>query len=304
MAEEIAVPVETAPATARLTGAAAALAALMAALWGTNPTALKLALRGLPPMGSAGLRFSIAAFGVWVVCRAMGVQAWPKRGEWPWLATTGALFVVQIATFTLGVYWGTASHSIVLLHSYPFFVVALAHFFIPGERTSWGRLAGLVAAFAGIVALFAGEWGAWEGTQLLGDSVQLISAFLLGAQVVFLKHAVARIDSTRLVLWQMVIGAAVFLLYSLAVEDLAGCRPGAVSMLAILYQGVIIGTFCFTVWTWLLRHHAASRLAIFGFVAPVVGVAISALALGETITPGLLVSASLVAAGIVLANLR
>jgi len=304
MAEEIVVPIESAPASARLTGAAAALAALVAALWGTNPTALKLALRGLPPMGSAGLRFSIAAFGVWVVCRAMGVQAWPKRGEWPWLAATGALFVVQIATFTLGVHWGTASHSIVLLHSYPFFVVVLAHFLIPGERTSWGRVAGLVAAFAGIVALFAGGWGARQGTQLLGDSVQLLSAFLLGVQVVFLKHAVARINSNRLVLWQMVVGAAVFLLYSFGIEHLSGYRPGTPSMLAILYQGVIIGTLCFTVWTWLLRHHAASRLAIFGFVAPVVGVAVSVVALGEPLTPGLLASASLVAVGIVLANMQ
>ena len=239
-----------------------------------------------------------------MVCRAMGVQAWPRKGEWPWLAATGVLFVAQIATFTLGVHWGTASHSIVLLHAYPFFVVALAHFLIPGERTSWGHVAGLVAAFAGIVALFAGGWGAWQGTQLLGDSVQLLSAFLLGVQVVFLKHAVARIHSNRLVLWQMVIGAAVFLLYSLAVEDLAGYRPGVISMLATLYQGVIIGTLCFTVWTWLLRHHAASRLAIFGFVAPVVGVAVSVVALGEPLTVGLLASTSLVAVGIVLANMQ
>jgi len=60
----------------------------------------------------------------------------------------------------------------------------------------------------------------------------------------------------------------------------------------------------FTVWTWLLRHHAASRLAIFGFVAPVVGVAVSVVALGEPLTPGLLASASLVAVGIVLANMQ
>jgi drug/metabolite transporter (DMT)-like permease len=288
---------------ARLAGPAVVLAVLTSALWGTNPTALKIALRGFPPIGSAGLRFAIAAVGVWWWCRLTGVRSRPQRGEGWWLGATGALFLAQIATFTLGVHWGTASHSIVLLHTYPFFVVAMAHFLIPGERTSAGRAAGLVAAFSGIVALFAGEWGKWEGTQLLGDGVQLVSAFLLGAQVVFVKHALARIDPSRLVLWEMAAGGAAFLAYSLVFEGLAGARPGGASVAAVLYQGVVIGTLCFTVWTWLLRRHAASRMAIFGFVSPLVGVLASVLALGEPLTVGLLVSAGLVAVGIVMANL-
>lgn len=291
-------------AAARLTGGAALLAVLVTALWGTNPTALKIALRTLPPIGAAGLRFAIAAVGVWVWCRLSGVRVRPRAGEILWLAAIGAFFLVQISTFTLGVYWGTAGHSVVLLHTYPFFVVALAHFLIPGDRASPGRVASMVAAFCGVLILFVGDWGEWQGTQLLGDGVQLFSAFILGAQVVFIKHAVARIDPARVVLWEMVIGSAGFLLYSLAFENLAGARPSVVSSGAVVYQGIIIGTLCFTVWTWLIRRHAASRVAIFGFVAPLVGVVLSSLVLDEPLTATLLLSAVLVAVGIVLANLR
>jgi len=190
----------------------------------------------------------------------------------------------------------------VLLHTYPFFVVGMAHFLIPGERATAGRAAGLAAAFGGIAALFAGEWGRWEGTQLLGDGVQLASAFVLGAEVIFLKHAVARIDSTRVVLWQMVAGAAAFLGYSLAFEGLAAVRPGVMSAAAVVYQGLIIGTLCFSVWTWLLRRFAAGRVAVFGFISPLVGVAISVWLLREPVSGGLLVSAGMVALGIVAAN--
>jgi MFS family permease len=34
------------------------------------------------------------------------------------------------------------------------------------------------------------------------------------------------------------------------------------SIAAVVYQGLIIGTLCFTIWTWLIRRHAASRVAI------------------------------------------
>ena len=288
---------------ARLGGAAIVLATIINVLWGTNPIALKLALRGLPPIGTAGIRFAIAAIGVAIWCRATGIDLRPRRGELPWLCAVSAIFVVQIATFTLGVYWGTASHSSVILNTYPFFVVALAHFLIPGDRATLGKAAALLAAFSGIVVLFAGDWGAWRGTNLLGDLIQLASAIILGAQVVFTKHAVARVYPGRVVLYQMFAGGAVFLLFSFAFEGLAQARPDALSIGAVAYQGIFIGAICFTVWTWLIRRYSASLVAFFGFISPVVGVLLSALVLGDPLTPALLISAGLVAIGIVLAKL-
>ncbi len=287
----------------RLNAGAVALSVMITLLWGTNTAALKLVLRGLPPIGAAGIRFGIAAIGVWVWCALTGVQTRPRRGEAGWLLAIAAFFLVQIASFSLGVYWGTASHSIVILHTYPFFVVALAHFLIPNDRATPGRVAGLCAAFAGIVALFASDWGAWHGTQLLGDTVQLLSAVILAGQIVLTKHALNRIDSNRIVLWQMALGAPIFLAYSLLFEHLAMARPGATSIAAVAYQGLIIGTLCFTIWTLLIRRHAASRVAIFGFIAPLVGVFLSAFLLHEPLSTPLLVSAALVAVGIVLANI-
>jgi len=276
---------------ARLGAAAIVLATIVNALWGTNPVALKLALQGLPPIGCSGIRFAIAAIGVAIWLRATGVDLRPRRSEIPWLAAVGAIFTAQIATFTLGVYWGTASHSSVILNTYPFFVVAFAHFLIPGDRATFGKAAALVAAFCGIVVLFAGDWGAWRGTNLLGDLIQLASAIILGAQVVVTKHAVARVHPGRVVLYQMFTGGAAFLLFSFAFEGLAQARPDALSIGA-----------CFSVWTWLIRRYSASLVAIFGFISPVVGVILSALVLGEPLTPALLVSSGLVAIGIVFAN--
>jgi drug/metabolite transporter (DMT)-like permease len=301
--EEIATARGPQLSAARLGAAAIAIAAFIHALWGTNPIALKIALRDIPPIGSAGIRFAVASIGVAIWCRASGVTLTPRRGELGWLGIVGAFFIAQISTFTLGVYWGTASHSTVLLNTYPFFVVAMAHFFIPDDRATLGGFFAVLTAFIGVAILFGGEWGAWQGTQLLGDSVQFLSAFILGAHIVFLKYAVTHIHPARVILWQMIIGAVAFVGYSLAFESLAGIDPGVESAAAVVYQGLVIGTLCFTVWAWLLRRYSASRVAIFGFISPLVGVALSALVLGEALTPAVLLSAALVAAGIVIANL-
>ena len=302
LAEEVAIE-STQPRSVKLTAKASLVAAMTTALWGTNPTALKIALQDFPPIGAAGLRFAIAATGVWAWCLITRVPVRPQPGEGRWLAANGLFFIVQIATFTLGVHWGTASHSIVILHTYPLFVVALAHFWLPGERTSTGRVLGLTAALSGIIALFAGQWGKWEGTQLWGDLIQLLSAIILAAQIVFLKHAVSRIAPSRVVLWQMIVGTAVFLGYGFGVEGLVGRSIGPASWVAVLYQGVVIGALCFTIWIGQIRRYSASALSIFGFVAPVVGVFASTLALHEPFTPILGISSALVAAGIVVSSM-
>jgi drug/metabolite transporter (DMT)-like permease len=290
------------PRSVKLTAGAALLAATTTALWGTNPTALKIALIDLPPMGAAGLRFAIAVVGVLIWCRITRVTVRPQPGELLWLVVNGLFFLVQIATFTFGVHWGTASHSIVILHCYPLFVVALAHFWLPDERVSLGKALGLTAALGGIVALFAGEWGKWQGAQMWGDLIQLFSAVILAAQIVFLKHAVSRIEPTRVVLWQMLLGAAAFLLYGLLFEGLWGRSVGWESWAAVLYQGVVIGAFCFTIWFAQIKRYSASAISIFGFVAPVVGVVVSTYLLHEPFTPVLALSSALVAAGIVVAS--
>ncbi len=298
------------PTSVRLTVGATVVAAITNLIWGTNPAALKIALKGLPPtgegfppIGASGMRFGIAAVGVLIWCFVTRVKLRPQPGEGRWLAANSALFLIQIATFTLGVYFGTAAHSIVVLYVYPFVVVALAHFLIPGERVSSGRVVGLGTAFSGILLLFGSGFGHWEGTLLLGDLIQLLSAVILASQIVFLKHALARIEPTRVVLWQMLAAAAAFLVYSFSAEHLAATHATAASWAAVIYQGVIIGAVCFTVWMWQIRRYSASALAIFGFVAPPTGVAMSGLVLHEPLTLVVLASAALIATGIVVSNL-
>ena len=71
---------------------------------------------------------------------------------------------------------------------------------------------------------------------------------------------------------------------------------------SLVYQGVIVAFASYLIWFWLLTRYLAGRLAVFGFLTPLAGVAFGVMLLGERVTPVFGVGALLVGAGIVLVN--
>ena len=76
----------------------------------------------------------------------------------------------------------------------------------------------------------------------------------------------------------------------------------AAVVVSVLYQGLVVAGLCFILLVFLIRHHSASRLGVFSFATPIVGVLLSAWLLGEEISPVLWMSVVLVALGIIIAN--
>lgn len=296
-------PASSPPATGapqRLSIGVIAIGLLLYALWGGNVVAIKFALTGFPPVGLAGLRFALAALGVAVWCACLREPWWPSRREVSALALNGTLFTVQIATFYLGMFWSTATHGAVLVNAFPIFVAIFAHVWLVGDRLNAGKAIGVALGFAGVVAIFFDRWGD-QGTMMKGDAVLAVSAAICGFQMTYFKDAVARINPYKMTLWQMIICMTANLAYSLRFEDLLGARPDALVLVALAYQGIIVGAFSFSAWAVVLRRVAVSKMALFGFTTPLWGVVLSHLFLGEPLTRALLLGMALVAAGIAIA---
>ncbi len=277
----------------------AALAVLLAALWGANPAAIKVGLVDAPPLRLAWMRFilgglSILAWGVWTGALA---SFRIERHEWRPLAVLGLLFTVQIGLLNIGTDLTTASRSTVFLNAYAVHTVVLAHFRIPGDRLTPRKLFGTLVGYAGIVLLFVPGLR-WSGSTYRGDLLVSASALLLGERTIYLARAVQRVDSLKLLLAQAVVGSACFLSLSLWAEAGAPYRWTIPLTLAILYQGVVVAGFNFIASLWLLKHYRASALAGFFLTTPIFGVLVSAVLIGEPLTWGLLLSSLLVAAGI------
>ena len=104
------------------------------------------------------------------------------------------------------------------------------------------------------------------------------------------------------------------LLYQLGVSALALCAAAVVAgeplpvqwsprLLGLFgFQAVIVSFASYLAWFWLIRHYAATKLAVFTLSTPLFGLLAGALLLGEGISTRLVMALVALAAGIVLVN--
>ena len=84
-------------------------------------------------------------------------------------------------------------------------------------------------------------------------------------------------------------------------------EPGVIALTppvlaSLAYQIIVIATFSYLAWIWLLARYPASVLSAFSFWTPLFGLLAGALFLAEPITIALAVAMTLVATGIYLVN--
>ena len=287
--------------SARLDPPAVVLALVMSAIWGGNTIALKLGFEDAPPMRIAWMRFLLAGVSVYLWARIVKAPLHVEREERPILLLIGILFVVQIAMFNWGTYITTAGHVGVLLNVYPVHVILLAHFFVPGDRLTARKFFAVLASYAGAVLVFIPQFHGTRET-LHGDLIVSASAILLSIRMIILHRALQRVNQTKLLLDQVVLGVPVFFLVDLAAESQIPTRYTGRLALSLLYQGVLTSGFNFIINLWLMKQYQPSALAPFFLSTPIFGVLMSWWFLGEPLTVYLFAGAVLVAVGIGLAN--
>lgn len=274
-------------------------------LWGGNVVSIKLGAGEISPLTMATLRFLIGGSVILLYAAFRKIGLGLARKEIFLHLMNGLLFAVQIALFYLGTFRTSASHASVLINTHLFFVAVLAHFFILHDRLSVRKLFGLALAFLGAVVLFRDRpERAMETVSLLGNSFVLISAFVLAVKIVYIKRLIERIDPVKVVFWEMAIGVPLLGFIAYFFGETLPDRASARLMGAMLYQGIVVGAFCFVASTVLLKRYAASSIASFSVLVPFFGVTLSHLLLGDPLTPHLTIGGGMILLGIGIVNLR
>jgi drug/metabolite transporter (DMT)-like permease len=284
--------------------AAAGLALLTVVLWGGHPVAMKYSLNGFPVIAIAAMRFGLAAVFMLAWCRVTGDSILLRRGQRMPAFVAGFLLFAQISLFNLGVKYSSTSHTTIIINTFIFWVVVIEHFITRQHLLSWRSILGLTCAALGVVLLTASNNKAQvDPPTFVGDLILMASAVVLGVKIVYTKRAVMTVAPGTLILWHDVIGVALFILVSLIFESGEVWRYRPEAVIGLLYQGVVVAGVCFALQAVLLRRYSASRISVFSFATPLVGVTLSVFLRGDRLSPWLLVSGVLLAAGILLVNL-
>ena len=268
-------------------------------IFGGNTVAIKLALTGMGPLTSAGLRFALAAVAIAGWARLTGRCFRIQTGQAFQLLIVSLAFTVQLSLFYLGLDRTYASRGVLISNLLPFFVLFLSHRFIPGERITWKKMAGIVLGFTGVTFMFTGTPGVSVSLHT-GDLIILAAVVVWSCNVVFTKRIINDYSPFHLVLYPMIFSVPIFLSAGFLWDGrmLFNLNPTVIG--AYVYQSLISAAFGFVAWSTMLQRYGASTLHAFVFIMPIAGVVFSGLLLNEPITPNLIVAMVFIAGGILM----
>jgi drug/metabolite transporter (DMT)-like permease len=253
---------------------------LLSFFWGGHPTALKVALPYAPPIRQGWMRFLLSGLVILIWAKYRKVSLIPAKQEFSPLIQLGILFSVQLLFLNYGISKTTVASSVVLNSTYPIWVITLGHFFIKGDTLNKFKFFGVLIAYAGIVVTYVDSFGNTDF--IIGNSLCLISGFLLGVRSIFLAKNSHAISPLKLLASQAVFGTVVFLILSLIIET-DPYKMSLILITSILYQGAIVAGFNFIANIWLLKTYKPSQVVVIHLSQPIFGIFIGKIVLHETI---------------------
>ncbi len=278
------------------------LMVLLCAIWGLQQVAIKLAAAGISPLFQGGIRSALATVLLLGWAGARRIPLFRSDGSL-WLGVlSGLLFAVEFALIFAAAERTSASRLVVFMYTAPCFTALLLHVFVPSERMGAMQAAGILLAFGGIVLAFADHAAGGDWT---GDAFGLTAAFLWAATTVLIRASVlARITATKVLLYQLAVSGVFMLCLAEVMGERGLFDPQPVVLLSLAFQIIVVAFASYLAWFWLLARYQVGRLMVFSFLTPLFGVGFGVALIGETPGPKFLLAALLVAAGIVLVNLR
>jgi len=282
---------------------AGAFTLFLCTVFGANAVAIKISLLGLGVFTTAAFRFSLASIAIFLWAIATKRPLLLKKGQAHQLLIISILFTVQMGLLYLGLSKTSASRGTLVINLQPFFVLLLAHYFIPGDQTTKKKIFGLLLGFSGIVLVFLGNEGVTTDVQI-GDLMILVTAFFWACNTVYTKRIISIFFPFQIVLYPMIFSAPCFFLAGYFLDtEMVTCMDAKV-LFSLLYQSLVTGSFGFVAWNAMLQKYGAVSLHSFILVMPVAGVLLGGLILGETITLDIILALVLITSGIVVVNLK
>lgn len=265
-----------------------------------NQVVIRVVNDGLQPVFFAGIRSLGAIICVWLWFRLRGRRIGLRRQDVFFGILTGSLFALEFIFLFIALDLTTVSRTSILFYTMPLWLALMSHVLLPGGRITGTKAAGLALAFLGMVVAIAWRGGGGE-VSLLGDLLAVLAAIGWAGVALIARTGLKDLSPDRQLFWQVLVSAPILLFAALFfgpfIRDL---EP--IHLWGLAFQIVIMVSFGFSFWFWLLSIYPPSSVAAFSFLAPVFGVILGWWLLDEPIGPPIILALTLVCVGLVLIN--
>jgi len=290
--------------SAALVGNGAALSA--AVLFGASVVATRIAVREIPPLSLAVLRFG--AGGALLLLCLLAVAPGLLRVAWrdvPFLLLLGAiLFSVFPLTFNAGLQLTPASRGALMLATMPLWSAVLAHA-TRRERLRVRQVGGIVLTFVGVGIVLAEQDLTWEATgrMLAGDGLMLLTAVCGAVYSVLAPRALSRYRAVTVTAYAMVLGTLLLLPAAIG-EGLLGivARLDETAIVLVLFLGIVGGALGYSLITFALTRLTPTQVVVYINFNPIVAAVFAAILLDERLTEAFVAGLGAVIGGVLLVN--
>ncbi|MGZ9809843.1 DMT family transporter [Pseudoroseicyclus sp. H15] len=272
-------------------------------LLAVNQVVTKLTYAGIQPVFFAGIRSLGAALCIWAFYRLRGRPIRLGQGRVALAGVIcGVIFAFEFLMLFLALDLTNVTRTSILFYSMPVWTLLGSHFVLRSERISGSAAFGLAAAMAGVALALAERGG--QSANLVGDLCAVGAGMGWAATLLIAKNSpLSELRPEGQLLWQVAVSAPILLLLAPLFGPLIR-EFEPIHLAGIAFQIVVVVSFGFIFWLWLLSIYPASGVASFSFLAPVFSVALGWLVLGDHLSWRLFGALALVALGIVLINRR
>lgn len=255
--------------------------AAVSLLWGVPYFFIKVAVDEVSPAFVAWARVAIAA----VVLLPLAWRLGTLRGLRPFAPPLVAYAAMEIALpFLLiptGEQYISSSLTAILIATMPLTVAGLAARFVPAERPTGLRLAGLLLGLGGVVALL-GIDVAGRTLELLGAACVLLATVCYAGSTIVVKRRLAKLDPLGPV--AVSLGLSALALTPAALLAPPATTPSAPALGSLLALGLGCTAVALLLFFFLVADAGPSAAGLVTYVNPAVAVVLGVAVLGERLT--------------------
>ncbi len=259
---------------------------LLSLIWGSTWLFIKLGLRDLPPISFAGIRFVIAACILLLIVAARRTPLPRDRRDWGLIAITGFLaFTVNYGLLFWGEQRTSSGLAAILQTIIPAFGLIIAHHYLPEERMTLAKLAGVLLGILGVALIFSNEMNTEGPSALQGSVAIVLGAFGVAYANVLVKARARHLDPAVLASGQMIFGLIPLLLIGITLEgNPLNFRWTSLAFVSLFYLALVGSAVAFLLFYWLVRHMEVTKTMLIPLVTPLIAVTLGMLVLGEALT--------------------
>jgi drug/metabolite transporter (DMT)-like permease len=271
-------------------------------IWGSTWLAIKIGLESIPPIISAGYRFTLASLLILGVISLRKIKIQTDRTAIRLYLLMGFFSFV----FPYGlIYWAEqfvpSGLTAVIYAIYPFSIAIFSFFMIPSEKIGLNKIIGIIVSFIGLFIIFSENFTGNLNNYIVGMIVVILSAIMQSMVAVSIKKYGHHLHPLAMNFFPMLIAGIILTVYGFIIESHLPVKYDYKAFLSVSYLALFGSLITFTSYYWLIKRVNIIIVSLITFITPILALLLGWFFYREELSPHQLTGCILVLIGLLTA---